>query len=67
MGREPPDLTAKCEVCNEPLDYQIGSIKWQSLDHDLCGITRCYKPKCKVNVFMSNICSLGTKSCLVKH
>lgn len=65
--RTPPDNTAKCEVCGEPLDYEIGSIAWQCRDNDYCGTIECYKPKCKVFTFSSRVCELGTKSCTVYH
>jgi hypothetical protein len=31
-----PDTTARCACCGKRLDYQIGSIRWQNLDRDLC-------------------------------
>lgn len=30
------DRRARCEKCYAVLDYEKGSLRWQSLDNDLC-------------------------------
>ena len=47
--RIPPDMRARCDECDERLDYDVGSIKWANIDVDLCN--GCYAKRAIAHLF----------------